>query len=210
MKQIYNMIDGIPIWQHLKNGAEETKVKLIAADYGKFAEILGGRILHKLTEMGGILEDIFPGIDIVSVQTSPRMTILYRKKIEIGDLVLEISCKDSCSGTFGKKIVIFEIKHGRAPIEQNQLRRYCLMVNNPEEYFPKADEVKVIFLMFSDINTKKSSASYSICELSKILARRILENCPTNTENVATGNAQNQNIVDIDISCGLKMIIEDL
>lgn len=124
MRQSYNMIDGIPIWQHLKNGVEEKNVKLVATDYGKFAEILGQRILRKLTEKGGILEDIFPGNDISSVQTSPRIRILARAKVEMGDLALEVTCKDSCSCKFRKKVAIFEIKHGKAPIEQNQLRRY--------------------------------------------------------------------------------------
>lgn len=220
MTQVYNMIDGMPIWQHLKNGAEESSIKLISKDYGKFAEILGERILYKLTRKGGILKDMFPEIDIVSVQKSPRMRIFARKKVEIGDLALEISYKDfSCK--FGKKIVIFEIKHGKSPIEQNQLRRYCFMINSPGEYFPNADEVKVVFLMINVINTKKDSASYSICELCKDLARRILENSPTgpfedidkvvrvgNADNVDDVVVDNQelNIVDIDISDGLKLM----
>lgn len=218
MRQIYNMIDGIPMWQHLKNGVEENEVKLTSADYGKFAEILGERILHKLTERGGILEDTFPGINIVFVQASPRMRIFARKKVEIGDLALEISYKDSYSDIFGKKVVIFEIKHGHFQIEQNQLRRYCFMVNNPGEYFPKADEVKVIFLMISEINTNKSSASYSICELGKDLVTKILENSPitqidhvdnVKIGNVSIDNVRDNSIVDINISNGLKMITED-
>lgn len=230
MKLVYNMIDGIPIWKHLKNGVEENSVKLIAKDYGKFAEILGERILYKLTEKGGILQDMFPGTDIVSVQKSPRMRILPSAKVEMGDLALEISCKDSYSGIFRKKIVIFEIKHGHSPIEQHQLRRYCFMINSPGEYFPKADEVKVVFLMIGEINTKKGSASYSICELGKDLAIKILENSPTtpfddidNADNVNRvydndhiGNIDNANnvdkvqnlsIVDINISGGFKLIV---
>jgi hypothetical protein len=217
MKHAYNMIDGIPIWQHLKNGAEEKQVKLTARDYGKFAEILGERILYKLTEKGGILKDMFPGTDIVSVQKSPRMRILARAKVEMGDLALEISCKDSYSGMFGKKIVIFEIKHGRAPIEQNQLTRYCSMINDPGEYFPKAGEVRVIFLFINVINTKKGSASYSICELGKDLATKILGNSPVdpfddnNFNNIDNfniiDNIQDSSILDVNISGGLKMII---
>ncbi len=179
MKQAYSMIEGVPIWKHLKNGVEENMVKLVANDYGKFAEILGQRILYGLTRKGGILEDMFPGNDIISVQKSPRMRIFARAKIEMGDLALEISCKDSCSGIFRKKIVIFEIKHGKSPIGQNQLRRYCSMIDNPEEYFPKADEVKIIFLMISSINTNDGYALYSICELGKDLVTKILENSST-------------------------------
>ena len=206
MKQPYNMIDGIPIWRHLRNCVEEKSERLIASDYGKFAEILGERLLYKLIKKGGILEVLFPGTDIVSVQKSPRVRILARKKVEIGDLALEISYRDSCSGTFGKKIVIFEIKHGKAPIEQNQLRRYCFMINSHEEYFPKADEVRIVFLMISKINTNKGSSSYSICELAKDLARKILENFPTtpfddsdsvsNVDN--TGNVEYATIDNID------------
>ena len=177
MRQIYDMIDGIPIWRHLKSGATENKIKLIGADYGKFAEILGQRILDKLTENGGILEEICPEIDIVSIQSSPRTRISSNAKIELGDLILEISYKDN-SGNFGKKVVIFEIKHGRFQVEQNQLRRYCSMINNPGEYFPKADEIKVIFMMFDKINTNKCSASYIMRELSKDLADKILKNSP--------------------------------
>ena len=58
MKQIYDMIDGIPIWQHLKNGSDENKIRLIATDFGKFAEILGRRVINKLTEKGGISRHI--------------------------------------------------------------------------------------------------------------------------------------------------------
>lgn len=181
MKKVYNMIDGMPIWRHLKNCAKENSVKLVARDYGKFAETLGERILYKLIKKGGVLEDIFPGADIVSVKKSPRMRVFARTKAEMGDLALEVSYKDSCSGRFGKKIVIFEIKHGRSPIVQNQLRRYCFMINSPEEYFPKAEEVRVVFLIFSKIDTIDGNASYSICELSKVLATKILESIPIDT-----------------------------
>ena len=187
MRQIYDMIDGIPIWKHLKSDATENKIKLIGSDYGKFAEILGKRVLDKLTEKIGILDDIFPEIDIVSVQASPRTRIFTNAKIEMGDLILEISYKNN-SDRFGKKVVIFEIKHGRFQIEQNQLKRYCSMINNPGEYFPKADEVKVIFMMFDKINTNKCSASYIMHELGKDLATKILENSPISVpENIDIG-----------------------
>ena len=81
MKKAYNMIGGVPIWQHLKNGVEERSAKLVAKDYGKFAEILGERLLYKLIKKGGILDEMFPGIDIVSVQKSPRVMIFARLKV---------------------------------------------------------------------------------------------------------------------------------
>lgn len=176
MKQIYNMVDGIPIWQHLKNGSDETKVRLIATDYGKFAEVLGKRLLNMLTKKGGILDEMFSGIDIISVQRSPRIRIFSNAKIEMGDLIIEIDYKNDTK--FGKKIVIFEIKHGRFQIEQNQIRRYSYMVNNPGEYFPKADELRVIFVMFDKIDTMNCSASYYIRELDKTLATKILDSIP--------------------------------
>lgn len=200
MRQIYDMIDGVPIWKHLKGGVTENKIKLIGPDYGKFAEILGKRVLDKLTDRGGILVDIFPEIEIVSVQTSPRVRILTNAKIELGDLVLEISYKN-CSGEFGKKVVIFEIKHGHFQIQQNQLRRYCLMINSPGEYFPKADEVKVIFMMFDRINTNKGSASYYMSELGKDLVTKILENSPVPITDLGS--------TDTNIIEGLKTITEE-
>lgn len=204
MRKLYKMVDGIPIWQHLKNGAKKNNIKLVATDYGGLAEIVGKRVLNKLTEKGGILEDIFPGIEIISVQGSPKIRILANAKIEMGDLVLEIDYKDS-SGRFKKKVVIFEIKHGCFQIEQNQLRRYCFMINNPGAYFPKADELKVVFMMFDRINTMKSSASYSIQELDKELATKILENSPFPE---VYSLVQDPNVVDTNIAEGLKTIME--
>jgi hypothetical protein len=177
MKKVYKMVDDIPIWQHLKNGVEDVNIKLVATDYGEFAEIVGRRVLNKLTEKGGILGDLFHEVEIISVQSSPKIRILHNAKIELGDLILEISYKDS-SGKFGKKLVIFEIKHGHFQIEQNQLMRYCFMINSPGEYFPNANEVKVIFMIFDRINTMNGSASYHMKELDKTLVTKILENPP--------------------------------
>jgi hypothetical protein len=127
-------------------------------DFGGFTEIVGKRLLNRLTERGGILEELFPSIEILSVHRSPRIRILTNAKIEMGDLALEIDYKDN-SIEIRKKVVIFEIKHGNFQIEQNQLRRYCFMINNPDAYFPKADELKVVFMMFDRIDTMKCSAS---------------------------------------------------
>lgn len=52
------------------------------------------------------------------------------------------------------------------------------MIKTPGEYFPKANEVKVIFLMFDQIDTMGCSASYSIGELDKNIALKILESTP--------------------------------
>ena len=202
MRKLYKMVDGIPIWQHLKNGTKNNNIKLVGSDYGGFAEIIGKRTLNILTK-NGILEEIFPSIEIISVHNSPKIRVLTSGKIEMGDLALEIDYKDS-SGRIRKKVVIFEIKHGRFQIEQNQLRRYCFMINNPDVYFPKADELKVVFMMFDRINTIKCSASYSIHELDKELVTKILENYPLPE---VYSLDQDPNVIDINITDGLKMII---
>lgn len=184
------------------NGTKNNNIKLVGSDYGGFAEIVGERILNILTR-NGILEEIFPSIEIISVHRSPRIRILTNAKIEMGDLAMEVDYKDS-SGRIRKKAVIFEIKHGRFQIEQNRLRRYCFMINNPDAYFPKTDEVKVVFMMFDRINTMKCSASYSMHELDKEFAMRILENSPLPE---VYSLIQDPNVID-NIAEGLKMIME--
>ena len=175
-KKIYKMIDSIPVWTHLKNGAERTKMKLIANDYGKLSEILGNRILNNILQKGGIVDNMFSDIEIIATQFIKKFKILERAKIGLGDIVLEVDYKKD--GAFGKKIVIFEIKHGKIIIEQNQLRRYCSMVLNPGEHFHKADEVKVIYMIFDDIDTLNASAFYSIKEIDKEFARKVMEQEP--------------------------------
>lgn len=171
------MVDGIPIWQHLKNDIVEKDIRLIGPDYGKFAEILGKRELRKLTKKEGILDKIiFPNISILSTKHMPRVKIEKSSLYERGDIALEVSYKNGTA--FGKKVVIFEIKHGKFQIEQNQLRRYCAMIDDPAAYFPKADEVKVIYMMFSEIDTLSCSATYYMHELDKNLAHKILESPP--------------------------------
>jgi len=172
-KKIYKMIDSIPVWTHLKNGAEKTKIKLIANDYGKLSEILGNRILNNILEKGGIVDNIFSDIEIIATHFIKKFKVLERAKIGLGDIVLEVDYKKD--GVFGKKIVIFEIKHGKIIIEQNQLRRYCSMVLNPGEHFHKADEVKVIYMIFDDIDTLNASAFYSIKEMDKDFARKVMK-----------------------------------
>ena len=175
-KKIYKMIDSIPVWTYLKNGAERTKIKLIANDYGKLSEILGNRVLNNILQRGGILDNMFSDIDIIATHFIKKFKVLERAKIGLGDIVLEVDYKKD--GAFGKKIVIFEIKHGKIIIEQNQLRRYCSMVLNPGEHFHKADEVKVIYMIFDDIDTLNASAFYSIKEIDKEFARKVMEQEP--------------------------------
>lgn len=179
-KKIYKMVDSIPVWAHLKNGAEKTKIKLIANDYGKLAEALGNRVLNNIIQRGGILDNMFSEIEIVSVQFIKKFKVLERAKIGLGDIVLEVDYKKD--GAFGKKIVVFEIKHGKIMIEQNQLRRYCSMILNPGEHFDKADEVKVVYMLFDNIDTYNASAFYSIKEIDKDFARKVMEQEPVGEE----------------------------
>ncbi len=179
-RKIYKMIDSIPVWEYLKNGVNKTKIKLKSSDYGKLAEILGNRVLNDILQKGGILDNMFPDIEIISTHFIKKFKVLERAKIGLGDIVLEVDYKKD--GLFGKKIVIFEIKHGKVIIEQNQLRRYCLMILNPGEHFHKADEVKVVYMIFDDIDTSNASASYSIKEMDKEFARKVLEQKPVGEE----------------------------
>jgi hypothetical protein len=179
-KKIYKMVDSIPVWVYLKNGVEKTKIHLKSSDYGKLAEILGNRVLYDIIQKGGVLDRIFPDIEIISIHFIKKFKVLERAKIGLGDIVLEVDYKKG--GLFGKKIVVFEIKHGKVIIEQNQLRRYCSMILNPGEHFHKADEVKVIYMIFDDIDTLNASAYYYIKEMDKDFARKVLEQEPVGNE----------------------------
>lgn len=173
MNKIYKMIDGLPLYKHLKNGSAEIETKLIDHDYGKFAEILGKKIIN-YSSKNGVFSDIFPGVCIVSVnKIMSKRRSRCKRSAEIGDTSYEIYYKDG--DKYGKKVVIFEIKYGVSRIKQGQIGRYCDMIDKPGEYFPKADEVKVIYLFFSKIDTITGLVSYRICELDKELTNKILE-----------------------------------
>lgn len=157
-------IDDVPIWKHLKDDATKREAQLTNKDSGKFAEIIGGRILWNFRQ-SKILNDIFPDIEIMSAN---RMTGLG-----VGDVTYKISYKKNEG--FGQRIVIFEIKHGRILLGRFQFEKYCRIISQPENYFPKADDVRVIFLMFEEIDTLNQKASYSYKELDKELAIKFLE-----------------------------------
>ena len=188
-KKIYRMIDGIPMWQHLKNDVEEIQIHLQANDYGKLTEILGNRILQDMLQRGRIIDNIFPGIEIVRIHYVKKFKILERTKIGLGDVVIEVDYKKD--DVFGKKIIIFEIKHGKFKIEQNQLRRYCSMILKPEEYFRKADELKVIYMLFDNIDTLNASAFYSIQEIDKDFAITVLAQAPVGIDYYRTEPSEN-------------------
>lgn len=158
----------------MKNESEKGNAKLISQDYGILAERIGKRKLFDLTMRGGGLEKFFPNVDIVSV-----------KVLSEGDFALEVSYKDKLK--YGKKIIIFEIKHGKVQIQQKQLRRYCSMILNPGKFFRKAGEAKVFFMLFDYIDTMRNFSSYSIRELDKDLAQKIFDAQPiSERENIKT------------------------
>lgn len=85
------------------------------------------------------------------------------------------------------------------------------MVNNPGEFFSKADELRVIFVMLDKIDTVNGSASYHIRELDKTLATKILESMPLKhfvEDNTQCSGVDDSSMVDYNISEGLKWIME--
>lgn len=170
-------IDDVPIWKHLKDGATKKETCITNKDSGRFAEIIGGRILWNFRK-SKILDDIFPDIKILSAN---RMTGLG-----VGDVAYKISYKknendknDKNDGNenveYGQRIVIFEIKHGNILIGRFQFEKYCRIISDPKSYFPKAEDVRVIFMMFEQIDTLNKKASYLFRELDKELALKFLE-----------------------------------
>lgn len=157
-------IDDIPIWKHLKDGATKKETCLTNKDAGRFAELIGGRILWNFNK-SKILNETFPDIDIVSAN---RVTGLG-----VGDYVYKISYKKE--DRYGQKIAIFEVKHGNILMGRFQFEKYCRIIREPKSYFPKAEDVTVIFMMFEEINIIDMKASYSIYELDNDLARKFLE-----------------------------------
>jgi hypothetical protein len=173
MNKAYNMIDGKPLYKHLKNDSQENEITLYDHDYGKFSELLGKKMVNYLSKNGGFSE-IFPGICILSIQ---KITSKKKKRrqggSEFGDSAFELSYKDG--DIYGNKIIIFEIKFGASRIKRQQFRRYCDMIDRPGEHFPKADEVKVLYIFFNKIDTIKGFASYQMCELDKEFVNKILQ-----------------------------------
>jgi DNA replicative helicase MCM subunit Mcm2 (Cdc46/Mcm family) len=101
----------------------------------------------------------------------------------VGDVAYKISYKkddrkedgNEKDGGYGQKIVIFEVKHGNILIGRFQFEKYCRIISDPKSYFPKAEDVSVIFMMFDQIDTLNKKASYSVYELDNELARKFLE-----------------------------------
>lgn len=120
--------------------------------------------LYGMPKKTGILNYIFPNISIISA----------KRRTGIGDVGYIISYK--IDGKYRQKVIIFEIKHGRIWVKRHQFEKYCRIITQPEIYFPKADEVKIVFMMFNGIDIKNKTTDYSLRELDKELAHKFLEN----------------------------------
>jgi hypothetical protein len=182
-KEVYRMHDGIPIWQHLMNNSQEYKTILKGSDYGKLAERIGKRELRKLIKFDNFLDKLFPDVTIISTNRRTKKT---QRSLEYGDYCVELSymkhsdiwLPENSKMKYGKKVLIIEIKHGKIEISQQQIRRYSKYIITPSAYFRKADEVKVIFMFFTEINTMNASAMYSLCEFNKEFANKIIDAIP--------------------------------
>jgi hypothetical protein len=170
-------IDNIPIWKHLRDGGTKKETCLTNKDAGKFAEIIGSRILWNFNK-SKILNELFPDIDIVSAN---RMTGLG-----VGDVAYKISYKKDDG--YGQKIAIFEVKHGKILMGRFQFEKYCRIISDPKSYFPKAEDISVIFMMFDQIDILNKKASYSVYELDNELARKFLET--SNFDKIVTEQQQ--------------------
>lgn len=169
MKAKYELIDGIPIWVHLKNGASADFVAdLTAGDMGTIAERIGKRILSQSLKDKYFLKIFFPTINVLST-----------KEIRIhgyGDYLVEVSYEDS--NGYGKKMLLFEIKHGKVHISQQQIKKYSSLLLNPDQYFRKADEIKVIYMIFEMIDTVNKKVHYYFSELNKDFGKLIFDRLP--------------------------------
>ena len=155
-------VDGVPIWEYLKNNVTINEISLTNKDFGKFAEIIGKRITWNYHE-SGILNEVFPNISIISAN---------RRNLGVGDIGYVISYKDN--EEYRQKVVIFEVKHGRIMIGKYQFEKYCRILTDPKSYFPKAEEIKIVFMMIDNIDTKNKTANYCLKELERELACKFL------------------------------------
>ncbi len=174
-KKEYEMFEGIPIWKHLENNGTLHETHLWGSDYGVLAERIGKRVIHLKIKYEKFLNELFPDIEIISVFHRIKFKSAKRSR-EYGDYCVEISYKSN--GKYGKKVLIVEIKHGLIHIHQKQIRRYSNYIINPSAYFRKADEVKIIFMLFTEINTLNATASYYLSEFNKEIANKIIDATP--------------------------------
>lgn len=174
-KKEYEIFEGLPIWKHLENNGTFHETYLCGSDYGVLAERIGKRIVRLKIKYEKFLNELFPDIEIISVNHRIKFKSAKRSR-EYGDYCVEISYKSN--GKYGKKVLIVEIKHGLIHIHQKQIRRYSNYILNPSTYFRKADEVRIIFMLFTEINTLTATASYYLSEFNKEIANKIIDATP--------------------------------
>ncbi len=157
------MTEEKPCWKELSdNQSPDFEVELIPQDFGIIAERIGIRILRTILLKKGSINRFYPATKIL--YTMPTT----------GDWDYGIEIQYRLGKEYGKKLLIFEIKHGKN-IPHKQLYTYSDMIINPKNYFPEVDEVKVFYMMFDFVDTLNRIASYHFCELEKPLAKRVLE-----------------------------------
>jgi hypothetical protein len=179
MKDVYEMLDGVPIWQHLANGGVLHDVELRGWVFGRLAEMIGKSWLKEAMSSkcdGNLIKELFPNLEVLSIKSVSNKS---RRCHVDGDVIVEVDYKQGLA--YGKKIVCFEIKHGKIAIHQNQIRHYCEMIDNPSNFVKKADEIRIFFLLFESIDTKSMYAHFHLCELNKTLVSHILNSKPINS-----------------------------
>ncbi len=109
----------------------------------------------------------------------PDIEVLSFKKLNgEGDYLIEISYR--YPDGYGKKILLFEIKYGKVDISQSQIKKYSSMLLNPDQYFKKADEVKIVYMIFDKVDTVNQTVHYYFSVLKKDFAKLILDREPRN------------------------------
>ncbi len=183
VKEIYKTQDGISLWKHLVDNGKEHKIILRGVDCSKLAERVGKRELNKLIKSDNLLDKLFPDMTIISINRKIKKS---NRSLEYGDYCIEISymkhsdiwLPENSKMRYGKKVVIIEIKHGKIEISQQQIRRYSKYIITPSAYFRKSDEVRIIFMLFTEINIINATATYFLCEFNKELANKIIDAIP--------------------------------
>lgn len=155
----------IKCWEELSNNkTPDYEIKLIPADFGVVAEYVGVRTLIKILASKENLNKFYPNVK----------TLQYKKINGDWDYGIEIHYRKNKE--YGKKILIFEIKHGKN-IGHKQMHKYSDMVIDPKKYFPEADEVKVFYMIFENLDTLNRKATYHFCELEQTIAKKDIRNC---------------------------------
>lgn len=169
MKVVYEMINGIPMWWHITdNGDDGYDAEITSGDNGKIAERIGTRLLSNGLKNRTLIKMFYPDIEVLS----------FKKLNGEGDYLIEISYR--YPDGYGKKILLFEIKYGKVDISQSQIKKYSSMLLNPDQYFKKADEVKIVYMIFDKVDTVNQTVHYYFSVLKKDFAKLILDREPRN------------------------------